>query len=421
MRSLTIIATLLLSIFIARGADPTDTSYSFQQCEGSAMPYPVPAESVTLPDSLTAVFINHVGRHGARFPSSPKNVTTLIRELAKADSAKALTPAGEELLTLAKFVSETSRNRWGALDSLGMAEQRGIASRMFRNYGMLFNDTRVNAISSYSPRCVMSMYEFTHQLDRLNNHIEITTSSGRQNSPLMRPFDLDPDFIEWVKNGDWKAAYEMQFETMMPTAPARKLFKGEYAKEMTNDDARKVSFHAFKLLQGLSAMGLPSKMERYFTREEANQAWSCTNLSHYLERTASTLSTLPAEIAAPLLTDLLTTAEAAVEGKQQYAVMLRFGHAETLMPLLSLMHLDGCYYLTNYFDTVALHWKDFHMVPMASNLQMILVKSKSGKMYVRLDLNERPIPLLPGSDIIYTPWEQAREYLLRCIPLHLRP
>lgn len=421
MRSLTIIATLLLSIFIARGADPTDTSYSFQQCEGSAMPYPVPAESVTLPDSLTAVFINHVGRHGARFPSSPKNVTALIRELAKADSAKALTPAGEELLTMAKFVSETSRNRWGALDSLGMAEQRGIASRMFRNYGMLFNDTRVNAISSYSPRCVMSMYEFTHQLDRLNNHIEITTSSGRQNSPLMRPFDLDPDFIEWVKSGDWKAAYEMQFETMMPTAPARKLFKGEYAKEMTNDDARKVSYHAFKLLQGLSAMGLPSKMERYFTREEANQAWSCTNLSHYLERTASTLSTLPAEIAAPLLTDLLTTAEAAVERKQQYAVMLRFGHAETLMPLLSLMHLDGCYYLTNYFDTVALHWKDFHVVPMASNLQMILVKSKSGKMFVRFDLNERPIPLLPGSDIIYTPWEQAREYLLRCIPLHLRP
>lgn len=421
MRSLTIIATLLLSIFIARGADPTDTSYSFQQCEGSAMPYPVPAESVTLPDSLTAVFINHVGRHGARFPSSPKNVTTLIRELAKADSAKALTPAGEELLTLAKFVSETSRNRWGALDSLGMAEQRGIASRMFRNYGMLFNDTRINAISSYSPRCVMSMYEFTHQLDRLNNHIEITTSSGRQNSPLMRPFDLDSDFIEWAKSGDWKAAYKMQFETMMPTAPARKLFKSEYAKEMTNDDARKVSYHAFKLLQGLSAMGLPSKMERYFTREEANQAWSCTNLSHYLERTASTLSTLPAEIAAPLLTDLLTTAEAAVEGKQQYAVMLRFGHAETLMPLLSLMHLDGCYYLTNYFDTVALHWKDFHVVPMASNLQMILVKSKSGKMYVRFDLNERPIPLLPGSDIIYTPWQQAREYLLRCIPLHLRP
>lgn len=421
MRSLTIIATLLFSALLMYGADPTETSYSFSECEGSAMPYPIPAESVALPDSLTAVFVNHVGRHGARFPSSPKNVTTLIRELEKGDSAGALTPSGEELLRLARFVSENSRNRWGALDSLGMAEQRGIASRMFRNYGLLFNDTKINAISSYSPRCVMSMYEFTHQLDRLNNHVEITTSAGRQNSPLMRPFDLDPDFVEWMKSGDWKEAYEMQYETMMPVAPARRLFKGEYAKAMTNDHARKVSYHAFKMLQGLPAMGLPSHMEKYFTIQEANQAWSCTNLSHYLERTATTLSLLPAEITAPLLTDLLTTAEAAVEGKQEYAVMLRFGHAETLMPLLSLMRLDGCYYLTNYFDTVALHWKDFHVVPMASNLQMVIAKSKSGKMYVRFDLNERPVPLLPGSDVIYTPWNQAREYLLRCIPLHLRP
>ncbi len=179
MRSLTIIATLILSTFLLRGADPTETSYTFSECEGSAMPYPIPAESVALPDSLTAVFINHVGRHGARFPSSPKNVTELIKELSKADSVKALTPAGEQLLSLARFVSETSRNRWGALDSLGMAEQRGIASRMLRNYGLLFNDTKINAISSYSPRCVMSMYEFTQQLDRLNNHIEITTFSGR--------------------------------------------------------------------------------------------------------------------------------------------------------------------------------------------------------------------------------------------------
>ena len=387
MRSLTIIATLILSTFLLRGADPTETSYTFSECEGSAMPYPIPAESVALPDSLTAVFINHVGRHGARFPSSPKNVTELIKELSKADSAKALTPSGEELLSLARFVNETSRNRWGALDSLGMAEQRGIASRMLRNYGLLFNDTKINAISSYSPRCVMSMYEFTHQLDRLNNHIELTTSSGRQNSPLMRPFDLDADFIEWMKSGDWKEAYDMQYETMMPVAPARRLFKGDYAKEMSNDHARKVSYHAFKMLQGLSAMGMPSRMEDFFTRQEANQAWSCTNLSHYLERTATTLSLMPAEIAAPLLADLLETADAAVEGKQPYAVMLRFGHAETLMPLLSLMRLDGCYYLTNYFATVALHWKDIHVVPMASNLQMVIARSKSGRTYVRVDLN----------------------------------
>lgn len=420
-RSLTIIATIFLCSFLLRGADPTETSYTFAQCEGSAMPYPVTAETAALPDSLTPIFVNHVGRHGARFPSSPKNVTELITLLQEADSAKSLTPAGEEMLSLARFVSEKARNRWGALDSLGMAEQRGIASRMFRRYGLLFNDSKVNAISSYSPRCVMSMYEFTHQLDRLNNHIEIFTSSGRQNSPLMRPFDIDPDFRQWLEGGDWKAPYHMQLETMMPSGPARRLVKGEYAKALTTERAQDITYHMFKLLQGLPAMGLAPQMEKYFNREEANRAWSCTNLRHYLQRTATTLSALPAEIAAPLLADLLTTTETAAEGKQQYAAMLRFGHAETLMPLLSLMRLDGCYYLTNYFDTVALHWKDFDVVPMAANLQMVLCRTKSGRLYLRIDLNEHPVPLIPGSGKLYTPWHEAREYLLRCIPLHLRP
>lgn len=57
---------------------------------------------------------------------------------------------------------------------------------------------------------------------------------------------------------------------------------------------------------------------------------------------------------------------------------------------------------------------------MAANLQMVLFKTGAGKYYVRFDLNERPLPLLPGSDVVYLPWKQAREYLMRCLPLHLQ-
>lgn len=421
MRSFPIIAILILTSLISRAADPTDTDYTFAQCEGSAMPYPAPEELTALPDSLTAIFVNHVGRHGARYLSSPKNVTGLLAPLEEADSAGALSGPGKEMLSLARYVMETSRNRWGALDSLGMAEQRGIASRMFRAYGMLFNDGKVNAISSFAPRCVMSMYEFTHQLDRLNNHMEIFTSSGRQNSPLMRPFDIDTEYIDWIKSGAWKVPYDMQVATMMPAAPARRLFTGEYARNLSGERAQEITASMFHMLQGLPAMGLESVMEKYFTRAEANAAWSCTNLRHYLQRTANTLSAVPAEIAAQLLVNLIVTADEAAEGKQPYNAFLRFGHAETLMPLLSLMRLRGCYYMTNYFDTAALHWRDFDVVPMAANLQMVLARTKSGRVYVRFDLNERPIPLLPNSDRIYIPWQEAREYLLRCVPLHLRP
>lgn len=82
-----------------------------------------------------------------------------------------------------------------------------------------------------------------------------------------------------------------------------------------------------------------------------------------------------------------------------------------------MLRLKDCYYVTNYFDTVALHWRDFDVVPMAANFQMILFKSTSGKYYVRVDVNEKPVPLQPNSPVIYTPWGEARDYLTRILPL----
>ena len=120
--------------------------------------------------------------------------------------------------------------------------------------------------------------------------------------------------------------------------------------------------------------------------------------------------------------NIIETTDAYTTGEDTgTCAILRFGHAETLMPLLSLLRIPGCHYMTNYFDTVALHWKDFDIVPMGANLQMVLFKTDKGDYCVRFDLNERPVPLLPNSDEIYTPWQQAREYLVHCLPLHLQP
>lgn len=405
--------------FCCYANDPTDTSYSTIDCLGSSKPYPVPDKMVETPDSLTPVFINHIGRHGSRFLSSANASIKLLRRLAEADSIGNLTKLGSELKALVTAVVEQSHNRWGALDSLGMAEQRGIASRMFRTYPMLFNDTKIEAICSYSPRCLMSMYEFTHQIDRLNNSVEIYTAAGRQNSPLMRPFDVDADFIKWYKSKPWEEVYNMFFQTTAPAAPGRRLIGGS-ENELSHSDAAQLAWDAYSVLKGLPAMGLSVNMEKYFTNKELNALWACENLGHYLKRSATTISAEPADIASALLQDLISTADQAAAGKTDASVKLRFGHAETLMPLLSLMRLNGCYYLTNYFDTVALHWKDFDIVPMAANLQMILFQSAKGKIYVRFELNEQPIPLIPNSDQTIIPWQKAREYLTRCLPLHMQ-
>lgn len=418
-KHLFIAAAVISFVFSAQAADPTATNYSMAECQGSAIPYPVrTAKELAYPDSLTPVYINHVGRHGARFLSSSKYTTALARTLHKADSLRSLTADGRKLLKLCDLVVAKTGGRWGALDSLGMAEQRAIASRAYLTFPMLFKDKKINAISSYVPRCVMSMDEFTHQLTRLNNHIEIYTSSGRQNSPLVRPWDSNEDYKDFMASDDWHKVYDEYVDSHAPLTVAPRLLGKNY--QLTDGESRDFSMAVYKVIAGCSAMGLSADLSEFLDSSEINALWSIENLHHYLTHAASTLSSAPADMAAPLLADLIKTMQDAISGANPYSVMLRFGHAETLMPLFSLMHLPGCYYMTNYFDTVSLHWRDFYVVPMAANLQMILFKSDSGHYYVRTDLNETPVPLIPGRSAIYVPWPSAQEYLTRCLPLLLQ-
>ena len=403
----------------AAAADPMATAFSMQQCEGSLTPYPTEIAPAEYPDSLTPVFINHVGRHGARYPASAANCLTMKRALEHADSIGSITPLGKKLLKLTEEVIALSNNRWGALDSLGMAEQASIATRMFYNYTEVFStEGVVKAASSYSPRAMMSMYSFTHQLDRLNNRNTFTTSTGRINSPTLRPFDVDKDYLDFRKSKAWEPAYNEYLAAHCPvTALLRVLGEGySYGDDQAT---RQLALTEYYVVAGLSAMGLPSQMSVFFRPEEANALWSCFNLRQYLQRTATTVSTVPADIASALVLDIIETTDAFVEGKDRATVaVLRFGHAETLMPLLSLLRFPGCYYLTNYFDTVAGQWQDFNVVPMAANVQFVVFKARSGRYYVRVELNEKPVKLRKGDDETIYPWGELRRYMMNLVPLY---
>ena len=194
--------------------------------------------------------------------------------------------------------------------------------------------------------------------------------------------------------------------------PARKLLDAIMpGAAYSDEDATEMAASVYYVVSSLAAMGLAdadAAME-LLTPDEYNALWRIDNLRQYLSRTQSTISTLPADIAAPLLQDMIDNTDGFISGKSNATVRLHFGHAETLMPLLSLMRLPGCYYLTHYFDTVADHWQTFNVVPMAANLQLILMRSRSGRYYVRFDLNERPVSF--GADRVYIPWTQMRAHL----------
>lgn len=397
--------------------NPMATDYTWEQCEGSLTPYPTDVEPVAYPDSLRPIYISHVGRHGARYPASSASTMKVRKALMQADSLGTITALGRKLLTLCDRVAEASAGRWGALDSLGMAEHRAIASRMYTTYPEVFDEGTVNAISSYSPRAMMSMMCFVHQLDRLNNKLTYNTATGRPYSYLMRPFDTDEDYLEFRSDEIWKPAYDEYFEAVCPLSAITRVLGRDYPFGDT-DRARDLAINEYYVVAGLQAMEMQPQMDVYFTKEEANTLWSCFNLRQYLQRTATTVSRVPADIATALVLDIIEKADAAVvDGINPAVADLRFGHAETVMPLVSLLRLPGCYYLTNYFDTVAAHWRDWQVVPMASNVQFIFFRSDRGNVYVRTELNEKPVTLIPGDTRIFVPWPEARRYMTDILPL----
>lgn len=397
----------------ASAIDYSTTIYPPIECEGSSMPYPTPPnESLAYPDSLTPVLINHVGRHGARYMSSAKFTTSLLHHLHRADSLGCITALGKDFQNLCFKVVEKTDGRWGELDSIGMKEQQMIATRAYDNFSQLFRNGKIYAISSYIPRCIASMNEFTHQLSRLDNKIEIYTSSGEQNSPLLRPWESDEAYKNFMSSGTWKKVYDKYVDTFAFDYIAFKLLGADYP--ISSKDAKDFTLNMYKLIAGCGAIDIEAHWNKYLTINEYNALWSVENMHHYLTHSASAISDIPAKLATKLLLDLVNTTHEAVNGNQPYSVRLRFGHAETLMPLLALMHFPECYYISDNFNTIGQHWKDFYVVPMAANLQMILFKSETGKYYVRFDLNEIPVTLMPGKDMIYIPWETAEKYLLQC-------
>lgn len=401
---------LLTAVVAITGIDAKGQDYA--ECRGTATPYPAPEAREPLPDSLRLVALTHVGRHGSRFATSDKRPKHVAEYLRAANGSGRLTARGERLLSLIGKVMRQSDGHWGELDSLGAAEQRGIARRLYNAWPYLFNDTiTVNAIASYVPRCVMSMDQFTHQIALSRNDLDIASLSGPSNNSLLRPFQIDSAYLSFIRLAPWKEDMEMFERETVPLDPVRRLV-GEYMDTDTVG-ARKIAIDMFGFLAGLNASGFAGDwLEEYFTLDEARALWSIGNARQYFEHSASAYSQVPATIFRPLLSEMTEDLMLAAGGDSSCPVTLRFGHAETLMPLLSLIDAPGCRFLTTDPREVASHWRNYNVAPMAVNLQMLLCRSRGGRYYVRVDINERPVRLPGSKDIIMT-LEEARSLFVK--------
>lgn len=177
---------------------------SVQQYAGTAMPYPFIENSSTFSsDGMIPFYINHLGRHGARFPTSGKDLNKVIEVLTFAECENRLTAEGVELLSTVRYLAGLFKNQWGKLSKLGEQEQKGIAGRMIEHYPLLFTGAaRIEAIATYVPRCINSMDAFLSVIKQHHSALYIERSEGRQYDTLLRFFDLNKSYVCYKKTGN---------------------------------------------------------------------------------------------------------------------------------------------------------------------------------------------------------------------------
>ena len=420
-RILFVLAVIMsLSVVAAKPYSKLPTRYA-----GSMMPYDFSGAEVRpiWSDSLKPVYVAHVARHGARYISSAKKLEKLQQAISKARAEKTLTKDGERFDAVLRSVVEATGDQWGLLSTVGAEEERRLASELYTLLPGLLKNARVNAISTYVPRVVMTMYEFNHSLTVKSSDISISASEGREFSPLLRCFTADSAYAAYRADGDWKQVSERLMDSIVSPEPARRIL-GK-ASGLSENQLKKLTLDMYDVLQSLTAFGLPAPTDEFMSEADYRACWEVDNLEHYLRNTVSPLSNLAGQASAPLLARIISDADAALgahmedaarkmagmspELTEGYDANFYFGHAETLMPLLSVMRLPGCYSDSSDFATLYERWRDYDVVPLGANIDIIFLESSKGTVYVAVRHNSRFVA--PMSNTMIVSWSDYKAYL----------
>ena len=171
MRQCIIFILYLLCTFTAR----SQSVLTPEQAGSIYYAYPAPPSVHTpAPAGYEPFYISHYGRHGSRWMTADERYTEVICVFDSLYQCSGLTPLGMDVRQRLHKVWEDARGCSGSITPLGERQHREIAERMYHNFPQVFReDAFVDARSSTSLRCAMSMSYFTERLKELNPALHV--------------------------------------------------------------------------------------------------------------------------------------------------------------------------------------------------------------------------------------------------------
>ena len=431
-RITTFILALLLSV-AAFAQTPEAVLESISKYPNLAYPeasiYPgVPfGEMAAAPEGFEPFYFSLVGRHGSRYERSDKYFKRALKVFDKANELGILTEDGKRLHKKIKDIYEAQQGNDGGLAPLGFEQWNAIGERAYNNFGKVFEKGSIEAKSSISLRCVFSMASFNNAIKGKVPSIKISQHARKSDLWIIRPLANDPSFTKEEKKiiaeakkdlgadefrKEWEKNYNVSaFISKVTTDPVA------FVEKCCEDTPFMVARHTIiSLLFGenfghgdrelLTHLFTPKELYGLYVHQTSN--WVNSSIG----RGAEAVEAFQAYMR-PMIDDILNKADAAIKGENPDVANVRFTHDSYMGPLFSVIGYEGC--VPQWNKDIELATTSFNhgtVVPMASNLQIILYRNKKGKVLVRSLINERDgyLPIKCKTAPFY-PWEDFCNYV----------
>ena len=388
---------------------------SFYVYDGNALPAMTPA-----PKGYKPFYISHFARHGARWCTSEYDA--LHDWFSKASEAGVLTDAGTEFQRRYEVFYQKARFCKGNLTVVGQTQHRLIAEHMYQRFPAVFKgQTHVEAVSTESPRVIMSMWSCLSRLDELDKTLDISANASAKHAPWLQPsLSSNPYLIKGAFRGGSKA--EKEFEDYFEkTVPWREIAGRFFTSPAVIENVLKTTPVKFiDFLHGVVTCTYCMDEDQgcfddVFTAEELHQVWKALSAKYFLDVANYTGSeSLILNYAGFTLGHIFETADADIaSGSTQ--LRLRFGHDSGIAPLFILLDANGCGRATASFEESLDIFPSYYL-PMGANLQLIFYRKSGKPTLVKVLMNEQEATLpLESVEGCYYKWDDLKAHYLPII------
>ena len=141
-----------------------------------------PIQDTPAPKGYKAFYISPYGRHGSRSDWGGNQYRMVRDVLTRANGQHLLTPAGDSLMHEAALIFQLHDGMDGRLTPLGVREHAQLAERMYNRYPEVFKNgsKHIRAVSSTTPRCIVSMNGFTGRMMSLQPDLDFDLDTGEK-------------------------------------------------------------------------------------------------------------------------------------------------------------------------------------------------------------------------------------------------